>query len=402
MVISSELINYSLKNLWSQKSRSFLTVFSILIGITTIFIFLSFGIGLFAYVNEVTEGSSADKIIVQAKSSGAPGLDDTFKLTDDDLRAVERTAGVFEATGAYFKVAKVEQNKESKYTFLMGYDPREPLIMDVFGVGIEEGKWLSSGDSGKVLLGYNYMIPGKIFTKGYRVNDKINIQGKDLRIVGFLESVGSPQDDAQVYVTSDYIDKLYPGTDSYGWIVARVDINNIDDVVEKVEKNLRKERDLEEGKEDFFVQSFNDMIASYSVALNGIIGFIILIALVSIVVSAVNTANTMVTSVLERYKEIGVMKSIGAKNSEILKIFVFESSFLGFVAGVLGVAFGWLIGYGGGVLLDNLGWGFLSPAFPIELIVGAILFATVTGLLSGIVPAVQASKINAVDALRYE
>jgi putative ABC transport system permease protein len=283
MVISSELINYSLKNLWSQKSRSFLTVFSILIGITTIFIFLSFGIGLFAYVNEVTEGSSADKIIVQAKSSGAPGLDDTFKLTDDDLRAVERTAGVFEATGAYFKVAKVEQNKESKYTFLMGYDPREPLIMDVFGVGIEEGKWLSSGDSGKVLLGYNYMIPGKIFTKGYRVNDKINIQGKDLRIVGFLESVGSPQDDAQVYVTSDYIDKLYPGTDSYGWIVARVDINNIDDVVEKVEKNLRKERDLEEGKEDFFVQSFNDMIASYSVALNGIIGFIILIALVSIV-----------------------------------------------------------------------------------------------------------------------
>jgi ABC-type antimicrobial peptide transport system permease subunit len=54
------------------------------------------------------------------------------------------------------------------------------------------------------------------------------------------------------------------------------------------------------------------------------------------------------------------------------------------------------------VLLDNLGWGFLSPAFPIELIVGAILFATVTGLLSGIVPAVQASKINAVDALRYE
>ena len=140
------------------------------------------------------------------------------------------------------------------------------------------------------------------------------------------------------------MEELYPNkTLPYNWIVAKVDVSNIERVAKDIERNLRKERGQDEGKEDFFVQSFDDMIESYSTALNIVIGFIILIALISVFVSAVNTANTMITSVLERVKEIGVMKSIGAKNSEIFNIFLFESSFLGFVAGVLGVIFGWLL-----------------------------------------------------------
>jgi len=179
-------------------------------------------------------------------------------------------------------------------------------------------------------------------------------------------------------------------------------VDNIDKVVENVEKNLRKERGLDEGKEDFFVQSFQDMIDSFGMALNMIIGFVVLIALISVVVSAVNTANTMITSVLERIKEIGIIKSIGGRNSEVFKIFLFESAFLGFVSGAIGVFLGWLISYIGGIILDNLGWGFLSPHFSIWLFAGCILFATLTGAISGVIPAVRASKINPVDALRYE
>ncbi|MCW8965210.1 MAG: FtsX-like permease family protein, partial [Candidatus Pacearchaeota archaeon] len=150
------------------------------------------------------------------------------------------------------------------------------------------------------------------------------------------------------------------------------------------------------------VQSFNDMIESFSSVLNIIVGFIILIALISVIVSAINTANTMITSVLERYKEIGVLKAIGAKNSEIFGIFLFESSFLGLVAGVLGVGFGWALARLGGIILENLGWGFLSPYFTKELFLGCILFAVVTGAISGVAPAIRASKINTVEALRYE
>ena len=150
------------------------------------------------------------------------------------------------------------------------------------------------------------------------------------------------------------------------------------------------------------MQSFEELIESFSNVLNIIIGFIILIALISVLVSAVNTANTMITSVLERYKEIGILKAIGAKNSDIFWIFLFESSFLGFVAGVLGVLLGWGFASLAGSVLTNLGWGFLAPYYSGYLFAGLILFATVTGAISGVIPAIRASKTNTVDALRYE
>jgi putative ABC transport system permease protein len=110
----------------------------------------------------------------------------------------------------------------------------------------------------------------------------------------------------------------------------------------------------------------------------------------------------MITSVLERFKEIGVLKSIGARNSEIFKIFLFESGFLGFVAGTIGVLVGWGITVFAAGILDNLGYGFLSPHYSWHLFAACILFATLTGAISGMIPAWRASKINTVDALRYE
>lgn len=403
-MIGFESVQYSLRNIAHRKARSFLTVLSIFIGIATIFIFISFGLGLYSYVNEFVEGGSANKVLVQAKGQmGAPGLDDTFKLDDSDLRAVEKSAGVYEATGSYIEIAQVEFRDELKYVFLLGYNPAVPLVIELSNIDIFEGRQLNEGDVGKVVLGYNYFLDDKIFSRGVRINDKIKIEGKEMRVVGFYGPVGNPQDDSNVYVVNDVIDDIYPNeNNSYGWIIAEIDQDNVDRVVENIEKNLRKSRGLDEGKEDFFVQSFSDLIESYSGVLDIIVGFIILIALVSVFVSAVNTANTMITSVIERTKEIGVIKAIGGKNSEIFGIFLFESAFLGFIAGVIGVLLGWGLATFGGVVLENLGWGFLSPLFPAYLFFGLILFAVITGAISGAIPAWQASKTNIVDALRYE
>ncbi len=402
MVISKEIVKYSLKNLAHRKTRSFLTILSIFVGIATIFIFISFGAGLYNYIESVTTSSSADKIIVQAKGIGAPGLDDSFQLNDKDLRAVQDTDGVREATGVYFKVAEVYQEDTRKYTFLMGYDPKSPLVLDVFDIDIDKGRMLRKGDEGKAVLGYNYQIKDKIFPKAIGLNEKIEVEGQELRAVGFFESVGNPQDDSQVYVTASFIEELYSKNESYGWIVAKVDIDEMEQTIEGIEKNLRKSRDVEKGKEDFFVQSFEDMVEAYSSALDVVIGFVILIALISVFVSAINTANTMITSVLERTKEIGIIKSIGAKNSEVLRLFLFESAFLGFVAGVIGVLLGGVITYTAGIFLKNLGWGFLQPYYSVSLFAGLVLFAIITGAISGVVPAINASKIKPVDALRYE
>ena len=403
MVISKESVKYSLNNIGQSKARSILTVLSIFVGIATIFIFVSYGWGLYSYIDEFTTASSADKLLIQPKGQGIPGLDTTFKLLDDDVRVIENTPGVYEATGTYMGAGEVVQDDVKKYTFVTSFDPSVPMIIEFAGIEAIEGRGLQKGDSGKVALGYNYFVKDRIFPKAYSVNGKINVQGRDLRIVGFYESAGNPQDDSAIYVTNDFMAELYPDKNlSYGNIIARADKEDIYDVAERVERKLRRHRDLEVGEEDFSVDSFADLLESYTVVLDIVIGFILLIALISVIVSAVNTANTMITSVLERFKEIGVLKSIGARNSEIFKIFLFESGFLGFVAGVIGVLVGWGASSIGANILDGLGYGFLSPHYSWVLFAGCIAFATLTGAISGMIPAWRASKINTVDALRYE
>jgi putative ABC transport system permease protein len=401
-MISKESINYSLRNLKHNKGRSFLTIFSILVGIATIFIFISFGWGLYNYADELTSSSSADKVLIMPKTAGGFGAVEGVVLNETDVHEIKKAAGVYDATGLYYDAALVEKKKEQKYTFIIGYDPRKDFVMESFNIGVTEGRFLISGDMKKVVLGYNYMLPNKIFSNPLELNDNIEANGVNFKVVGFMEEVGNPQDDSQLYVTNDQFEDMFPDEESYGQIIAEVDIKNIDKVNENIEKTLRKSRGQEEGKEDFYVQSFDELIEAFSSALNIIIGFVIMIALISVVVSTINTANTMITSVLERYKEIGVLKAMGSRNSSIFEIFLFESAFLGLVAGFLGVMFGWLVSFVGGAILANLGWGFLQPYFSVYLFVGLVLFAGVTGAISGVFPAIRAAKINPVDALRTE
>ena len=110
----------------------------------------------------------------------------------------------------------------------------------------------------------------------------------------------------------------------------------------------------------------------------------------------------MFTSVLERTKEIGVMKAIGAKNSDILIIFVVESGLIGLIGGVLGILLGYMVsGIGGSIAAAN-GFALLKPAYPLLLIVGCLVFSFSVGAAAGFFPARRASKLKPVDALRYE
>ena len=385
-----------------RKARNLLTVFSILVGIATIFIFVSFGYGLYDYIEDYKTGTSANKILVMG-GGGAINLDSPFILNEEDKETIEKTAGVSQAMGVYFGVVNIEKNQESKYVYLVSYEPDNNLLFELQTVEVIEGRDLQKNEKKKVLAGYNYKIPGKIFEDGLKVNDNIEVNGESLKIVGFVSEVGSSTDDSQLYITEEYYVDFFPEADSYVEIIGVVeDTDKIDLIVDRVERNLRKERGQEEGKEDFFVQSFVDLIESFSQVLNIVIGFVFLIALISIFVSAVNTANTMITSVLERYKEIGVLKAIGARNSEIFGIFLFESAFLGFVAGIFGVILGAGISYVGGIILSGLGFAFLQPYLALELFGLLILFSVLTGAISGAIPAWNASKTNTVDALRYE
>ena len=137
--------------------------------------------------------------------------------------------------------------------------------------------------------------------------------------------------------------------------------------------------------------------------LNIITAFLAGVAAISLFVGGIGMANTMYTSVVERTREIGIMKAIGAKNREILYIFLIESGLLGLVGAGIGVLLGYSISktieY---IAITQLNTNLLQAAAPLYLIFGCLVFGFVIGAVSGTLPAIQASKTNVVDALRYE
>ncbi|HLG23835.1 MAG TPA: FtsX-like permease family protein, partial [Candidatus Nanoarchaeia archaeon] len=150
------------------------------------------------------------------------------------------------------------------------------------------------------------------------------------------------------------------------------------------------------------VQTFEDALATFTTVIGIINSVLILIALVSMVVAFVNIMNTMYTAIIERTKEIGVMKAVGARNSDILFIFMFESGFLGLLGGISGVITGYLVASAGGAIAAANGFALLKPEFPVTLILGCLLFSVLVGAAAGFFPARRASRLKLVDALRYE
>jgi putative ABC transport system permease protein len=154
------------------------------------------------------------------------------------------------------------------------------------------------------------------------------------------------------------------------------------------------------GEEDFEVSTPEAMMETVNSVLGGVQAFIIIIASISILVGALGIVNTMTTSVLERRKEIGIMKAIGATNFQIFLQFFFESGLLGFVGGLVGVIIGTLIGVVGVMGINGFIGSELTPSIDFVLIGGALVGSFVVGAIAGIVPAMNAAKQNPVEALR--
>lgn len=396
---------YSINNLWHRKTRSFLTVLSILIGIMAIFGIISFGIGIRSYMDKIAEQAGTDKLFLQAKGIGGPTSDPVFYLSKDDLDFVGRIKGVQDITGMYFSVVEIKYNKEIKYQFMIGFDMDKIYIFKETGdIKVVKGRELKPGELGKVVLGYNYQFENKNFKRAIKLGDKVEINGISYDVVGFFSEAGNPQDDAQIYVTNEQYELLYPEKKnkfSYSIIKAEKGVDP-SLLADRITEKLRKHKGQEKGKEDFYVQTFSDLLETFGNIINILNGVLILIAFVSLIVAFVNIMNTMYTAVLERTQEIGIMKAIGASNQEIINIFVLESGLLGFIGGVTGVIAGYFIASTGGAIAAGYGYSLLKPIFPWYLTLGCILFATLVGILAGLLPAYQASKLKPVDALRYE
>ncbi len=392
------------RNLRKRKLRTWLTLIGIFVSIATIFMLVSLSLGLQNAVQEQFETLGTDKFFVQPATGflGPPGSIDKIILTEKDVREIEKVAGVRQVAYYIAGNAKIEFNDITRYQIVWGVSLENNLVFEIGNLKINEGRFIEEGDSG-ITIGILYKT-GNLFEKPVRVGERITINGQDFKVKGILEKIGNPDDDRAVYMDIEKARELFEIPKRIDWIIVQVNENqDIKEIAERVEEKLRKARGETEDTQQFSILTPEEFLESFQNILNIVTAFLAGVAAISLFVGGIGIANTMYTSVIERTREIGVMKAIGAKNKDILLIFLIESGLLGLVGGIIGVVLGFGISKGIEYLaVTSLGTNLLQAAAPFYLIVGCLIFGFLVGAASGVLPARQASKTNVVDALRYE
>ena len=400
-------LQFSVKNLKRRGLRSWLTLLGIFIGITAVVALITLGTGLKMAVNSQFGVSSTEVITVQAgglSGYGPPGSGVTNPLTKDDAEAIGKISGVEASIPRNLETIQMKYKGNTKITAAMSMPDNEDieLVYPLLGLEIEEGREMREDDSRKILLGNNYLDKEQSgFQQALKAGKKVEIDNKDFEVVGILEKQGSFIFDNLVAIKDEELEEIVGYGEEVDLIAVKVrNKDQMKDVKEDIEKLLRERRDVDEGEEDFSVETPEALLENVNNILSGVQAFIIIIASISIFVGAVGIANTMTTSVLERTKEIGIMKAIGARNENIFLQFFVESGMLGFIGGVIGTIFGLSLGYVGIIAINN----FIGADVPMNLdyvLISLVLVGSfLMGALSGTWPAWQAANKNPVDAIR--
>jgi len=388
-----------------RKLRSWLTMLGIFIGIAAVVALISLSQGLQNAIAEQFIKLGSDKVIVQGQSSGfgPPGTGVEVPVTVKDKEVIEKVKGVDNAVGRLVRSVKAEFEKEVDYAYAASLpEDKEDidLAVEANDYKIKQGRLLKKGDKYKVMIGSDFAKD--FFDESIELRDKIKIEDQTFDVIGILKKSGNPQQDSTFVIPEIAFREMLDIEETYDIIPAKISAGeDIAIVSERIKKELRKHRDVEEGKEDFTVETPENILATLNNILLIVQGVLVGIAAISLLVGGIGIMNTMYTAVLERTKEIGIMKATGARNPQILSLFLIESGLLGFFGGAIGVALGFSIGKSVEIIAFQIYESYLIQAsFSPFLLIGSLLFAFVVGALSGVLPAKQAAALKPVDALR--
>lgn len=404
-----------------SKLRTWLTIIGIVIGIAAVVAIVSIGEGMQQNVESRLGGLGADIITISpgggrasvgfrgGHGGGMPGSTATSataeNLTKKDVLVLQSVGGVEFIQGIVSGNGQMYYLGEKATVSVEGIDPL--VWKEMTTSELESGRFLGPSDYNVVIVGGR--IAKDTFKQPLTVNRMITIEEKAFKVVGILkESGGFGGDDSKIIMpikaARDTLEDV--GSDEFDSITLKVaNTDDVDQIMEEADKKLMISRHLTEKEKDFRISSSQSVQETMSDITQTMTLFLGAIAAVSLLVGAVGIANTMFTSVLEKTKEIGIMKSIGAKNSDIMMIFLLNSAIVGLVGGLLGIC----LGTGISSLLPFLGMrlmgmgreGMTTVVTPM-LLIYALLISVGIGMVAGVIPAYRASKLKPVDALRYE
>jgi putative ABC transport system permease protein len=394
--------------IFAHKLRSILTTLGIIIGVMSVIAVVSLLQGSSYALSANFRGMGSNTVFVTSYLSRNDQLaGKTTKITTDDLLAIQHEVpGISRITPVLimaFLNGQVEYHGQSTFSLIAGTTYSHAVNTEFYP---DQGRYLTPGDD---LAHRRVAVVGASVVKDLNLGDDpegrfIEMYGQWFKVIGVLHSLGSFlgfDQDSRIYIPFGTARSLLGGAKNPD-IQIDMDVNDIKDldvISGRIGNVLRRQHHLKPGQDDDFkIQTASQLADSinqiFDVA-SAILGGIVSIALL---VGGIGIMNIMLVSVTERTREIGILKSLGARRGDILLQFLIEAVSLSLLGGLIGLA----LGYGIGLMIVKLVPAFQGAYVPFWAVALAMGFSMAVGVVFGIAPAAKAASLNPIDALRYE
>ena len=398
-----ETIKTALSSLGANKLRAGLALLGIVIGVTAVITLMSIGRGAADEITGLIQGLGTNLLFVQPQGQGQLTLGDAEALVDPVY-----TPSVLAAAPEINTGATIAAGRENTFSTVVGATPE---YLEARNLDLAEGMFITFPhvDNRDEVIVLGGTVSEWLFQNRNPVGEYVRLNGRRFRVIGVLKKEGGfgfGSFDVQVIVpiTTAYYRMSGERTTSGDVIVNLInvqvkDVEQVDEAIEETSGVLRLRHRIT-GQDDFLVTSQQETIDTLQETTNTLVVFLGAIAGISLLVGGIGIMNIMLVSVTERTREIGIRKAMGAKRRDILFQFVAEATALSIGGGLLGVAIGfWMTNAIDGRTL--VGQTF-TTSFNNQFAILALVVSAGIGLFFGIYPAIRASRLHPIDALRYE